>query len=90
MCLTSFVGLRAFGGGDPQVARSSVKDYKEVLCGSSNGDGTIVLGILEVSQGDSGGSGRVLSSKLSTQGVLALSSLSRRVAQRDLVEGLGA
>lgn len=43
---------KAFGGRNPEVGRSSVKDDSEMLCWGSQGDGAIVLSIGEVSDRD--------------------------------------
>jgi hypothetical protein len=49
MCFASKIEGTAFGGWDPQVGRASVEDDSELLWRSTKSDGSIVLGILEVS-----------------------------------------
>jgi len=47
----------ALGTGDPQVAGSSVKHNQEILSWGSDGDGSVVLGIIHVADGDISGVG---------------------------------
>jgi len=44
----------ADNGGNPQVGRTSVENDVELLAGSADGDGTVVLGIEIVGDGNLG------------------------------------
>jgi len=63
--LASKIGGGARLGRNPQVRGSSVKDNIEILRGSSDGDGSVVLSVFVILEGDRSATARKFGQKVS-------------------------
>jgi len=54
-------------GRNPQIRGSSVKDNSEILWGSSDGDGSVVLSVFVILEGDRSATARKFGQKVSVR-----------------------